>query len=276
MEGDFIMNSAAPEGALKIGAVVNDCDALRMIQTLKETNIQSITINFTQNPRPREAQRLADSVSSALADSSITISCLAMYELSQSASSPRTSLRNWYRLIDAAPAFGADLVAGIPAWINSTNIEAALIQHKRLVTSLAEYAAQRGVRLAFRNSAKADNWFSGGWNIRQGSSALDLLMQEINLPNVGIDLELVHELTDAIDPLRPVERWRDRVFHVFWKDDIIYDNVLHKKQLWDFSEQTPEKRMSSSLEHKTWEIVKGLNSAHYEGALDFAQESMAA
>jgi sugar phosphate isomerase/epimerase len=198
-----------------------------------------------------------------------------MYE-SPASSVRNDSLRNWYRLIDAAPLFGADIVAGLPASINTTNIEAALIRNKRAVTALAEYARQRSVRLAFRNTGKADDWFSGGWNIRGGSSALDILMREIDLPNVGIDLKLVHELTDAVDPLRILERWNDRVFHVYWKDDVMYQNVLHRKLAWDFSEPTPEKRMSSAMEDKAWAVVDGLNRARYDGSLDVIQETLAA
>jgi sugar phosphate isomerase/epimerase len=153
------------------------------------------------------------------------VSCLGVY--GNPLTSPET-VTDWERLIDAAPLFGCDLVAGFAGRIPGRPVPESLPAFARVFGPLARRAADRGVRLAFENCEKRGTWESGDWNIAHAPQAWEAMFAALNSPVLGLQWEPCHQLVSLVDPLPQLRRHVHRIWHVHGKDATIRWDVIRE------------------------------------------------
>lgn len=195
------------------------------IRQILPHGFESFQINFWQRiPDDVNLKTLAKQVQHVLDEHADThgqraaISSLGMF------GNPLTdkgNARDWVKCIDACAAFGCDIVAGFAGALPGKSVPEAMPAFKKVWTPLVKRAADKGVRIAFENCDMGGSWKdAGNWNIAHAPAAWEMIFEQIDSPNLGLEWEPCHQMVSLIDPLPQLRQWcqRGKIFHVHGKD----------------------------------------------------------
>ena len=141
--------------------------------------------------------------------------------------SPET-VRDWERLIDAADAFGCDVVSGFAGRITGRPVPESFGPFGEVFRPLAGRAADRGVRLALENCEARGTWETGDRNVAHAPRAWEALFAEVESPVLGLEWEPCHQIVSFVDPLPQLRRWAHRIWHIHGKDATVLWDVVHE------------------------------------------------
>jgi sugar phosphate isomerase/epimerase len=139
--------------------------------------------------------------------------------------SPET-VADWERLIDAAAAFGCDIVSGFAGRIPGRPVPESLPRFAAVFGPLARRAEDRGVRLAFENCDKRGTWENGDWNIAHAPQAWEAMFAAVESPVIGLEWEPCHQIVSFVDPLPQLRRYAHRIWHIHGKDATVLWDVV--------------------------------------------------
>ena len=131
-------------------------------------------------------------------------------------------------LIDCAPLYQTDVVSGFTGRVPGVPLPDSLARFKEVWTPLAEYAGERGIRIAWENCPMGGNWQTGDHNIAHNPAAWELMFEAIPLPNIGLEWEPCHQMVQLIDPMPQLRQWVSKIFHIHGKDATIHRDVIAK------------------------------------------------
>jgi sugar phosphate isomerase/epimerase len=215
---------------IRIGTVVPAHDhTATVIGRLLPLGFETFQLSFGRSVGDFAFERLASTVGAVLrghepADGvAPRVSCLGVY--GNPLTSPET-VADWERLIDAAPQFGCDLVAGFAGRIPGRPVPESLPQFAKVFGPLARRAEDRGVRLAFENCEKRGAWESGDWNIAHAPQAWEAMFAAVESPVLGLEWEPCHQLVSLAEPLAQLRRYVHRIWHVHGKDANVRWDVI--------------------------------------------------
>ena len=191
---------------IRIGTLVPAHDRTAdVIAQLLPHGFESFQLSFGRSLGDANLRGLADAVRRALDGRPAgddgpppRISALGVY--GNPLTSPET-VGDWERLIDAAAAFGCDIVAGFAGRIPGRPVPESYGRFGEVFRPLAARAEDRGVRLAFENCEARGTWESGDRNIAHAPGAWEAMFAEVTSPVLGLEWEPCHQLVSFVDPL---------------------------------------------------------------------------
>jgi sugar phosphate isomerase/epimerase len=180
--------------------------------------------------------------------------------------SPET-VRDWERLIDAAGAFGCDIVSGFAGRIPDRPVPESLPRFREVFAPLARRAEEACVRIAFENCDKRGSWDRGDWNIAHAPRAWEMMFAEVESPVLGLEWEPCHQLVSFADPLPQLRKYAPRIWHLHGKDAQV---------LWPVIREHGIRGGVSYVQHRLpgfgdtdWAAVIGtLRSCGWKGSID--------
>lgn len=215
---------------IRIGTLVGGGAATAdYIRQILPHGFESFQITFWQTIGQTDLARLADEVNDALTGSSAVISSLGIFG-NPLMDTPEAELcrKHWADCIDAAPLFGADIVAGFTGRVVGKSIPDSMKRYAEVFKPLARRAADRGVRIAFENCDMGGNWNSGDWNIAHNPSAWELMFNALPDENVGLEWEPCHQMMQLIDPIPQIRKWGKKFFHLHGKDGTVHHHIIRE------------------------------------------------
>lgn len=259
-----------PAKDIRIGTMVscNDADAAARIKEIADLGFESFEPFFWQTTGGQDLQELGKRCREAVGPRDITISTLGMFgnPLEGEALDLET-LQGWKDCIDNAHHFGATCVAGFTGRLRGQPLPASLPRYKEVWGDLAKRAADKGVRIAFENCAMDGNWASGDWNIAHNPDAWELMFNELDDKNLGLEWEPCHQLVYLIDPMPQIRKWADRIFHVHGKDATVRWEVIREHGI--FGREPFVFMRTPGFGDSNWtDIISELRLAGYRGAID--------
>jgi sugar phosphate isomerase/epimerase len=217
---------------IRIGTLVPAHDRTpEILAQLLPLGFETFQLSFGRSVGDFDLRRLAERVRPVLAghasDDGLPrrISSLGVY--GNPLTSPET-IQDWERLIDAAEAFGCDLVAGFAGRIPGRPVPESYPRFAEVFGPLARRAEDRGVRLAFENCEKRGTWESGDWNIAHAPQAWEAMFAAVESPVLGLEWEPCHQLVSFVDPLPQLRKYAHRIWHVHGKDATILWDVIRE------------------------------------------------
>ena len=220
---------------IRIGTVVPAHDqSAAVIGRLLPLGFETFQLSFGRTVGSFDLDRLAAGIRAALdahepADGvPRRVSCLGVY--GNPLVSPET-VADWERLIDVAPRFGCDLVAGFTGRIPGRPVPESLPRFAEVFGPLARRAEERGVRLAFENCDKRGTWESGDWNIAHAPNAWDAIFAAVESPVIGLEWEPCHQLVSLVEPLPQLRKYASRIWHIHGKDATVRWDVIREHGL---------------------------------------------
>jgi sugar phosphate isomerase/epimerase len=216
--------------AIRIGTLVPGAgDTAGYIRQILHHGFESFGITFWQTIGNADLKRKAEEVRKSLDGADAVISHVGVFgnPLEHDAEAEETR-RGWAALIDAAPDFGCDIVAGFTGRLVDKSIPESIPRFVEVFGPLAERAAAKGIRLAFENCSMGGDWQRGSWNIAHNPDAWELMFEALPAENVGLEWEPAHQLDKLIDPLPQLKQWVKKVFHLHGKDATVHWDLIRK------------------------------------------------
>lgn len=175
-------------------------------------------------------QEKVDYILQYCADRKVEISALAFYPnvLDPDAEKRQANIGHLYKVIEAAAAMKVGLVTTFIGRDPQLSVEDNLPLAEKVWKPLLQYAEERNVRIAIENCPMlftSDEW-PGGKNLMTTPSNWRKVFELLDSPNLGINYDPSHFIWQQIDYIKPIYEFRDKIFHVHYKDIKLYPEKL--------------------------------------------------
>ncbi|MGE5631894.1 MAG: sugar phosphate isomerase/epimerase family protein [Caulobacteraceae bacterium] len=174
----------------------------------------------------------ADYIKEYCKNKNIEISSLAFYPntIGNNIEMRETNVSHLYKVIDASAKLGVNMVTTFLGRDQSKTIEENIELFKEVWPPIINHAEEKGVRIAIENCPMLfgkDQW-PGGQNLFISPKVWRELFEIIPSKNFGINLDPSHFVWQMMDYIRPIYEFRDRIFHVHFKDIKLYPDKLRE------------------------------------------------
>lgn len=179
-----------------------------------------------KNLNEAKAKEINDTIKSK----NIEISALAYYPntLDPDLEVREANVNHLLKVIDAAKLLGVGIVGTFIGRDPSKNIEDNLEMMKEVWPAIIEHAEKQGIKIAIENCPMLftyDEW-PGGKNLFTTPSIWRRVFEIFPSKNLGINYDPSHFIWQQIDYIKPLYEFKDRIFHIHYKDMKVYKDKL--------------------------------------------------
>ena len=160
----------------------------------------------------------------------VTISSLAYYPnpLDGDAEAAGVAVDHLMKLIDVSAAMGINMVTTFIGKDKTKSVEENLEKYVQVWTPIVRHAEEKGVRIGIENCPMyytKDEW-PGGNNLASTPYIWRKMFELIPSPNLGLNFDPSHPYLLGASYIKPLYEFKDRIFHVHFKDIKIYQDKL--------------------------------------------------
>lgn len=133
-----------------------------------------------------------------------------------------------YKLIDASSKLDVNMVTTFVGRVPNKTVEENLKIVKEVWSPIVRYAEEKGVKIAIENCPMLftnDEW-PGGQNLMTTPAIWRKVFEILNSDNFGINYDPSHFVWQKIDYIKPIYEFKDKIFHVHYKDIKVYKDKL--------------------------------------------------
>lgn len=161
----------------------------------------------------------------------VEISSLAFYPnpLDPNPEKQHATIEHLKKVILASEKLGINLVTTFIGRDQNKNVEENLELFKTTWPPIIAFAEEHGVRVAIENCPMLfgqDQW-PGGQNLATSPRIWRELFKIIPSPNFGINFDPSHFVWQMMDYTQPLYEFRERMFHIHFKDIKLYKEKLN-------------------------------------------------
>ncbi len=172
-----------------------------------------------------------------------------------------------YKLIDASAELGVNLVTMFAGRDPEKSVEDNIPTFKASLTPLADYAGERGVRIAFENCPLFEAFPYRGRNMAYAPAVWDMMFDAVPADNLGIELDTAHAVWLMQDLERMVADYAPRIFHIHFKDCHVDKDKLHHESIYGHGWWSYETPGDGDVD---WEgFLESLRKINYQGNWTF-------
>lgn len=172
------------------------------------------------------------------------------------------------KLIEASEALGIGLVTTFIGRMQHKTVKENLDELEKVWTPLIRYAEGRGVKIGIENCPMLfteDEW-PGGQNLAATPALFREIFKRLDSPNLGLNFDPSHFIWQQMDYIKPVYEFRDKLFHVHFKDIKLYRDKLDEVGVLALPLQYMEPKIPG-LGDVDWKgFVNALADTGYDGA----------
>lgn len=172
----------------------------------------------------------AQEINKYCGDKGVQISSLGYYPntLDPDLEKRKTYIDHIHALIDAAAMLGCRMVTTFLGRDPKKTVEENLELVKEVWSPILAHAEEKDVRIAIENCPMLftkDEW-PGGQNLMTSPSNWRKVFAILDSPNLGINYDPSHFVWQQIDYIKPIYEFKDKIFHVHYKDIKIFRDKL--------------------------------------------------
>lgn len=161
----------------------------------------------------------------------VEISALAYYPnpLDENLNKRQEAIDHLYTLIDASKRMGINLVTTFLGRMPTKNIRENLEEVVNVWQPILAYAEKQKVRIAIENCPMLfteDEW-PGGQNLMTTPTIWRQVFQLLDSEYLGLNYDPSHFVWQQIDYLQPLYEFKEKIFHVHYKDIKVYQEKLN-------------------------------------------------
>lgn len=162
----------------------------------------------------------------------IEISSLAYYPnpMDEDLVKREASLEHLMKVIAASAKLGVNRVTTFVGREQHKTVEENLDLFKTLWPPIIRYAEQQGVKVAIENCPMLfgrEQW-PGGQNLATSPRIWREMFEIIPSDNFGLNFDPSHFVWQMMDYIRPLYEFKDKIFHVHFKDIKLYPEKLNE------------------------------------------------
>lgn len=171
------------------------------------------------------------------------------------------------KCIEAASKLGVNLVNTFIGRDQTKTVEDNLERVVRIWKPLVDYAEGLGVKIAIENCPMlftADEW-PGGQNLMTTPAIFRRVFELIPNLNFGLNYDPSHFVWQQIDYIKPIYDFRERIFHIHFKDIKVYKDRLNDVGIMATPLQYISPKLPGLGDVNWGEYVSALTDIQYRG-----------
>ena len=173
-----------------------------------------------------------DYVKKYCADRGVEISSLAFYPNTMDGDLEKreANIAHLKKVINMSALLGVNMVTTFIGRDQLKSVEENLEIFKEVWPPIIKFAEEKGVRVAIENCPMLfgrDQW-PGGQNLFTTPKLWRQMFEIIDSDYFGINYDPSHFIWQQIDYIKPVYEFRDKIFHVHFKDIKLYPDRLNE------------------------------------------------
>ena len=173
----------------------------------------------------------AASILGVCQDKNVEISSLAFYPNTMDGDQAKreANIEHLKKVIAASAKLGVNLVTTFIGRDQNKSIEDNLDLFKEIWPPIIQYAEKQGVKVAIENCPMLfgrDQW-PGGQNLATTPRIWREMFKTITSNSFGINYDPSHFVWQMMDYIQPLYEFKDKIFHVHFKDIKLYRDKLN-------------------------------------------------
>ena len=166
------------------------------------------------------------------AKKNVEISSLAFYPNTMDGNLEKreAAVAHLKKVICASAKLGVNMVTTFIGRDQTKSVEENLELVKEIWPPIIALAEEKGVKIAIENCPMLfgrDQW-PGGQNLMTTPAIWRKVFEILPSPNLGINYDPSHFVWQMIDYIRPLYEFKDKIFHVHYKDIKLYPDKLRE------------------------------------------------
>ena len=197
----------------------------------------------------------------------VEISSLAFYPNPLDPEKGPAAVEHLYKLIDASARLGVNMVTTFIGRDSKKTIEENLELVKEIWPPIIRYAEEKGVKVAIENCPMLftkDEW-PGGQNLMTTPANWRKVFEILDSPNFGINYDPSHFVWQMIDYIKPIYEFKDKIFHVHYKDIKLYPDKLQEVGTMGYPLQYMSPKLPGLGDVDWGKYVSALTDIGYDG-----------
>ena len=212
---------------IKIGTIIAGGPAPELIPKLVQYGFECFEINFWENVGDTNIPELFKRIKDAADETQTTISAVGVYGNPLDSTDRGQATRDSINLIvDNMALLDTDILAGFTGRVIGRPIDESIPVYKKIWGEIAKKCESKGIRIAFENCDMGGTWDAGDYNIAYNPVIWEMMFNEINAENIGLEWEPCHQLMQFVDPIPQLRKWVPKIFHVHGKDATIAWDII--------------------------------------------------
>ena len=165
------------------------------------------------------------------AKKNVQISSLAFYPNTMDGDLEKrtANIEHLKKVINMSALMNVNMVTTFIGRDQTKTVEENLEIFKEVWPDIIKFAEEKGVKIAIENCPMlfgADQW-PGGQNLFTTPKLWRKMFQIIKSDNFGINYDPSHFIWQQIDYVKPIYEFKDKIFHVHFKDIKVYEDKLN-------------------------------------------------
>lgn len=160
----------------------------------------------------------------------IEISALAYYPnvLDSDQNKRNRIIAHLMHVINAASMLNVNMVTTFIGRQQEKNVDENLNVVEEIWTPIIQFAEEKKVKIAIENCPMlfTNNEWPGGQNIMTSPANWRKVFNILNSDYIGINYDPSHFIWQQIDYIKPIYEFRDKIFHVHFKDIKVFEDKL--------------------------------------------------
>ena len=162
----------------------------------------------------------------------VDISALAFYPnvMEEDEEKKQANISHLKKVIDASAVLGVHLVTTFIGRDQTKTVEENLELVKEIWPPILAHAEEKKVRIAIENCPMLfgrEQW-PGGQNLMTSPANWEKIFEILPNDNLGINYDPSHFVWQMMDYIKPLYQFRNKIFHVHYKDIKLYEDELKK------------------------------------------------
>lgn len=175
-------------------------------------------------------ERKAQAILRYCQEKQVEISSLAYYPnpLEEDLTKRQAVIAHLYTLIDAAKMLDVNMITTFIGRMPAKTISENLAEMERVWQPIVAYAEAKQVKIAIENCPMLfteDEW-PGGQNLMTTPAIWREVFKRIDSEYLGLNYDPSHFVWQQIDYIQPLYEFKDKIFHVHYKDIKLYPEKL--------------------------------------------------
>lgn len=202
-------------------------------------------------------------------EKNVEISSLAFYPNTLDADLQKraAAVEHLINLIKASAKLGIGMVTTFIGRDQSKSVEQNLELVKEVWPSIIKVAEENRVKVAIENCPMLfgpDQW-PGGQNLMTTPAIWKKVFELLPSKNLGINYDPSHFVWQMIDYIRPIYEFRDKIFHVHYKDIKVYKDKLNEVGIMAYPLEFMSPKLPGLGDVDWGKYVSALTDIEYDG-----------
>ena len=203
------------------------------------------------------------------AKKNVEISSLAFYPNTMDGNLEKreAAVAHLKKVICASARLGVNMVTTFIGRDQTKSVEENLELVKEIWPPIIALAEEKGVKIAIENCPMLfgrDQW-PGGQNLMTTPAIWRKVFEILPSPNLGINYDPSHFVWQMIDYIRPLYEFKDKIFHVHYKDIKLYPDKLREVGIMAYPLDFMSPKLPGLGDVDWGEYVSALTDIGYDG-----------